>query len=687
MKKAIVTGATSFLGSALIRQLLEQNYDVTAVVRKNSPNLYRIQEKDMNKVHMVELSLAEIERLPEFISEGDVFFHFGWDGSGSRGRQDVQVQAQNFEYSINALNVASKIGCKTFVFPGSQAEYGRCDEKISEIQTCEPTSEYGKQKYAFGKAGFKRAVELGINFIHMRIFSVYGYGDRPGTLVDSCVNVFEKGGTIELGKCTQKWNYLYIDDFAKMAVELAQTEEIFDTEEASVFNVGGLDTKPLKDFVQDIYKVSSKRGNCRFGVRAENAEGSPSINPDTTKLFQHIAYRPKYSFKQGIEIIMEKKYGKKCIVCGTRLSETPLLSFHNMPASAQDIPDADEAAREHAVDLELHQCSMCGLVQFACEPVAYYKDVIRSGGFTTTMVELRRKQYSHLIEHYQLTGKKILEVGCGRGEFLGVLKEFDVQAYGIENKKDLVKIACDSGLNVMQGFITDEVNPVAAAGPYAAFLSFNFLEHQPDPNAMLKCIYENLEDEGVGLVTVPSLEYILKYNGYYEFIRDHIAYYTFDTLRFVLNKNGFDVIEEELINRDTLSVIVRKRKKMELGTILTSYENIKEQFEKLLDGYQKAGKRVALWGASHQGFTIASSLKLNGKIEYIVDSAPFKQNKYAPASHIRIVSPEIFQQDTVSAVIIVAPGYSDEIKNRIQELYTGRKIDIYTLRTNQIEKL
>ena len=61
---------------------------------------------------------------------------------------------------------------------------------------------------------------------------------------------------------------------------------------------------------------------------------------------------------------------------------------------------------------------------------------------------------------------------------------------------------------------------------------------------MLRAIYNNLTENGMGLVTVPSLEYILQYNGYYELIHDHIAYYTFDSLRRLLEDSGFQVLEE-----------------------------------------------------------------------------------------------------------------------------------------------
>ena len=132
-----------------------------------------------------------------------------------------------------------------------------------------------------------------------------------------------------------------------------------------------------------------------------------------------------------------------------------------------------------------------------------------------------------------------------------------MSASGIEHKEDLVKIARENGLQVTRGFAETE-ETVFPDGPYDVFLSFNFLEHQPEPGVMLRCIRRNLREGGMGLITVPSLEYILQYDGYYELIHDHIAYYTFETLENLLTANGFQVLEREMVNRDTLSVIVRR---------------------------------------------------------------------------------------------------------------------------------
>lgn len=374
---------------------------------------------------------------------------------------------------------------------------------------------------------------------------------------------------------------------------------------------------------------------------------------------------------------------KRCIACGAPLWETPLLTLDNMPASAQHLPDAQGVKEDRGLTLDLCQCMGCGLVQFDCEPVDYYRDVIRAGGFSKTMVELRRYQYKHLIDSYHLEGKKFIEVGCGQGEFLKVLSEFPVEVHGIEHDPHLVELARAQGLDVTEGF-TETEDTRFAGGLYDVFLSFNFLEHQPDPGTMLQAIYRNLEDDAMGLITVPSFEYIMDHNSYYELIRDHLAYYTFETLTPLLERNGFLVEECEVINRDTLSVIVKKRPQMDTENLLECYVNLKREMESYMKYLDAWDKKVAVWGASHQGFTLAATTKLGERARYIIDSAPFKQGKFAPASHLPIVGPDHFHEHPVDAIIITAPGYTDEIAASIRRKF-GTSVEIRAMRSNHLE--
>ncbi len=368
---------------------------------------------------------------------------------------------------------------------------------------------------------------------------------------------------------------------------------------------------------------------------------------------------------------------KKCMICGRPLDGDPLFQLHHAPASAQNLPDADTVENDSGTDLDLRQCAACGLIQFDCEPVPYFRDVIRGGGFSETMQNLRRSQYRHLIETYHLEHKKIIEIGCGEGEFVLPLTCFPVEAFGIEHSETLVRKAVNRGLNVWKAF-AETPQTVIENAPFDAFLMFNFLEHQPRPNDMLRCIYNNLSEGGIGLVTVPSFDYVCEKNAFYELMRDHLAYYTEATFRFLMEYNGFEVLEHEIVNGDTLSAVVRKRGKTSMKGFQDNLTALKKCLSDFAEKKAREGKKIAVWGASHQAFAILSVTGFGAHVSYIIDSAAFKQNHFAPASHIPIVAPEHYFAEPADAIVIVAPGYAAEIAKAAKERF-GSRIETYSL--------
>lgn len=694
----VVTGATSFLGAAMVKRLLKLKHQVFAVVRPGSVNRSALHEAEGEPgLHVIESELScldEIDRLVKVPCQA--FVHFGWDGSGSENRIKRDVQQKNVDDSMKALEGARKLGCTRFVFSGSQAEYGICQTAMTEELPCDPVSEYGKAKLEFGRRAANqcriwREEDVScMEYIHTRIFSVYGPGDHPRSLIHACLDTFLGGGHMELGACTQQWNYLYLDEAIDGMLSLVFCNMPLN----GSYNIAGAEqaTMALKDYVETMYEICGQSGHFTYGTLGPNAEGPANLIPDIHKLTEATGWQPKITFEEGIRRMLEIE--KRCLVCGTRLPAKPLMALAGMPASAQDIPDAQGIENEKGMELRLFQCEHCGLVQFDCPPVSYYQDVIRSGGFSTTMVELRRSQYQHLIGTYHLEGKKFIEVGCGQGEFLGVLTEFPVKAYGVEHREDLVQLACGRGLNVSQGFAEKNSKTLGADAPYDVFLSFNFLEHQPFPGEMLDCISRNLTEGGMGLITVPSLEYILQYDGYYELIRDHIAYYSFETLRYLLERHGFQVLEEVLVNRDTCSVIVRKAVPsgtpsyvpVDLKGLEASRTVISEELRNLSETLKSQGETLAIWGASHQGFTLAATTCLGTEAAYIIDSAPFKQGLFAPASHLPIVAPDHYAEHPVDVILIVAPGYTKEIAKTIRSRF-GSGVRMMTLRSDHLEEL
>ncbi|MCI1401232.1 MAG: class I SAM-dependent methyltransferase [Lachnospiraceae bacterium] len=393
---------------------------------------------------------------------------------------------------------------------------------------------------------------------------------------------------------------------------------------------------------------------------------------------------------------------QKCLICGGKLHH--LLSIPDMPASAQNIPDEDEVSSDKPITLNLCQCEECGLIQLDTVPVDYYKDVIRAGGGTTTMTRLRHEEYDrliHFMDQYGAEGHHIVEIGCGKGEFLAMWKSLpqagqikDLQVCGIEHRKDLVDTANRQGLAVYEGFAQDGY--AIPDGPFDAFVQFNFLEHQPYPESMLRCVRNNLKEGALGLVTVPSFEYIMKYDGYYELIRDHIANYDERTLRELFERCGFEALAERIVNRDTIEIIVRKSDKpvrtksdfngeyLDVSSLADNYEALRKDVDSYIRELRDAHRSLAMWGGSHQGFSLAASTDLKQIVKYIIDSAPFKQGRYSPASHIRIVSPDYYFKDPVDEILIVAPGYTDEIAGIIKDRY-GDHVRIRVLKAEKIE--
>ncbi len=374
----------------------------------------------------------------------------------------------------------------------------------------------------------------------------------------------------------------------------------------------------------------------------------------------------------------------KCRVCGNRFFKEPLLRYENMPKSAQFLPDTKSLKSDQGVDLGIYQCCGCGLVQLNSRPVPYYRQVIRAVGVSGEMKDFRSRQFSSFLRRFSLKKKKVIEIGCGSGEYLSIMKQSGADAYGLEYSDKSVERCVRMDLKVSQGFIQRGTGKIKHA-PFNAFFILNFLEHLPDPNSTLSGIYNNLTDGGVGIVEVPNLDMILREKLFSEFMRDHLLYFTKETLSTTLRLNGFEIIDcNETWHDYIISTVVKKRGKLDITPFYKHQERLKKEIEKYIGRFKDRG--VAIWGAGHQALAIISLMNLSGKIKYVIDSAAFKQGKYAPATHLRIVAPETLAKEPVDAVIIMAASYSDEVSRVLGDKFSrNTNLNISILRGNALE--
>ena len=372
----------------------------------------------------------------------------------------------------------------------------------------------------------------------------------------------------------------------------------------------------------------------------------------------------------------------KCRVCNRSFLGKPLLQYNNMPSGAQNLPNKNDLEKDKGIDMEIYQCSGCGLIQLNNNPVPYYREVIRATSFSDEMKNFREIQFENFVKKYSLNGKKIIEIGCGNGEYLGIMKKYNENSYGLEYAKKSVKKCIDNGFSVFQGYVKSNDYKIKNS-PYDAFFIMNFLEHLPNINSVLNGIYNNLSDDGVGIIEVPNFDMALKKNLFFEFIPDHLFYFTKDTLKTTLEVNGFEIIDCEVVwHKYIISVIVKKRKRLSIDHFYNCQESLRMEVDKYVSKY----KKIAIWGAGHEALTIISMMNLSGKIKYVVDSATFKQGKYTPSTHIPIVSPDTLKTDQVDAIIVMAASYSDEVVKILKEKY-NKNINISVLRDFGLEKI
>lgn len=291
--KIIITGATGFIGTALCEELVKNGHEVIAVIRPGSSRRDKLRD-----VPVVELPLDDIARLPELVPEADMFYHLAWNGSAGSDREDFDMQYSNIGYTAEAVRAARRCGCRKFIGAGSQAEYGVVHGVAREDETLpHPFMMYGAAKLAAYHMGRLVAAQEGITFVWSRIYSVYGVGENPGTLVNYVIDTLQKGEVPELSPCENMWNYMYITDCVRALRLLGETEAA-----EGIYHVASEDTRLLKEFVTEIRDIVSPGAGLGFGKKQSNPERTFWLEPDVGRLAE-LGFTCEVAFAEGIRRI------------------------------------------------------------------------------------------------------------------------------------------------------------------------------------------------------------------------------------------------------------------------------------------------------------------------------------------------------------------------------------------------
>ncbi|MGE3308328.1 MAG: NAD-dependent epimerase/dehydratase family protein [Limisphaerales bacterium] len=293
--RAFVTGATGFLGAALVHRLVGAGVPV-AILRRSTSSDWRLHQLP-GSVIQIQGDLANPVGFKDTLAtfRPDTCFHMAWHGVASRHRNDLSQAYANVESTLRLVELAADVGCQTWIGAGSQAEYGPQEGAINEDAPTRPTTLYGAAKLAtYHLAG--RAVELlGMRFAWLRVFSTYGPGDNPEWMIPSLIRALLARERPELTEGRQRWDYLFVRDAAEAFAAVASTPEA-----RGLYNLGSGEAIPLREIVALVRDQIDPALPLGFGAIPYRPDQVMWLQADCRRLKQATNWAPLFSLSEGL---------------------------------------------------------------------------------------------------------------------------------------------------------------------------------------------------------------------------------------------------------------------------------------------------------------------------------------------------------------------------------------------------
>ena len=304
MKKVLVTGATGFIGSNMVKRLCQDDIDVFAIVRPKSLNLNRIAGYN---VKIIECDLNNMEKLYEKIKGKniDTIFHFGWQGVYGVSLQDEVVQLKNVSDTLRLVDIAHTAGIHTFIGAGSIHE----TEAIVEMNKDKIVSNLGlmykSAKLAAHYTAKAKCGNYGMKFFWPIITNTYGPGENSERLICSIIRNLLAGKTMELSQGNQLYDFIYIDDLVE-AFYLIGKYGI----DGNNYILGSGQPKPLKEWLLDLEKivneyVSNSYIKLAFGKKQGDVTYLCKQAFDISNIEKDMEFKAQTSFEEGIRMTVQ----------------------------------------------------------------------------------------------------------------------------------------------------------------------------------------------------------------------------------------------------------------------------------------------------------------------------------------------------------------------------------------------
>jgi SAM-dependent methyltransferase len=389
-----------------------------------------------------------------------------------------------------------------------------------------------------------------------------------------------------------------------------------------------------------------------------------------------------------------KQKKSHCPVCDSVAPEE-FIDIHDVPLFCNLLlSDRAQALDTAKGNIKLLFCHSCGHVyNGAFDPSrmqynpTYENPLHYSPTFQKYLVGLAQR----LVATYDLHGKDIIEIGCGKCDFLSLLAEMGRnRCIGFDPSSDPQGIARNSRSNalmVIQDYFSEQY-----ADYHADFIACRqVLEHVMEPQRFATSIRRAVDgkDRAVVFVEVPNVMFTLQKFGIWDLIYEHCGYFSTLSLHHLFVECGFNPLKvDETFGGQFIFVEARPSmhqnkykpspKALSLQEVkncvrgfAANYRKTISKWEDILSRMRESGIKPVIWGAGSKGVTFLNVLKITDGVDYVVDLNPFKQGMYVPGSGQQIVAPELLTEIRPDVVIVMNPLYMNEI----EEMITARRWD------------
>ena len=292
----LVTGGTGFIGSLLVRKLVNNNERVHLLVRKEA-RFWRIQDI-LNRLtcHVSDLSDPRILTKIVHRINPSVIYHLATYGAYSYQNEADRIIKTNILGTWNLLQATSNLDYELFVNTGSSSEYGFKQSKMRETDILEPVSYYAVSKCSQTLLCYHIAREEKKPIVTLRPFSVYGPYEEPGRFIPTLLEALYLREKMNLVSPEISRDHIYVDDMVNAYLLIDKLKKYG----GEIFNIGTGSQYSIKQVVQAAVKVTGKTADFRWGKMKKRPWDTTRWVADISKAHKLLGWAPRINLERGL---------------------------------------------------------------------------------------------------------------------------------------------------------------------------------------------------------------------------------------------------------------------------------------------------------------------------------------------------------------------------------------------------